>query len=236
MSLLTTLTPKLGKRAAQEHLLIGARLQINLLPAEIVAARGVKSVKRLLMMAVVGFTLLLVVSIVVAGAMVQTAQNSLTEEQNRTGRLLSEQASYREVTVVLERLDLTKVAYLFSSRTEVPWHNYLGYVSATVPKDVTLSELTVTAASPLAGAPVEADPLLLNGLGSLTFQAISTTLPDATEWSRALSAIPGFADPRVSSFLHENPGSESEPEYVTTVTVQVSDSAGTNRAPEIEGE
>lgn len=230
MSRLNALFP----RASNEKLLIGTRLQINLLPAEVVAARGVKSLKRVLALAVAGFAALLVIAVVIVGLMVSAAEDSLAEEQERTGRLMTEQASYREVTVVTDRLELTQIAYLFTSATEVSWFDYLGYISATVPDDVTISTLVVSAASPLSGPPAAGDPLISDGLGSLTFTAVSPTVPDATEWSRKLAAVPGFADPRVTTLSLED--DEGEITYSTVVTVRLTQDAWTDRLTEIVGE
>lgn len=224
-----------SRRATGTTLPIGTTLQVNLLPAEIVAARGVKSLKRMLAFVVLGFAALLALVVVYAGLRVDAAADSLAEEQSRTSRLLAEQARYREVTVVTERLGLTQLAYLFTSTTEVSWSDYLGYISATVPDDVTISQLAVTAASPVAGGPAEEEPLVTNGLGTITFTAVSPTIPDATAWSRSLAAVPGLVDPRVGSAILKEPQGGGTAKYETVVTVRLDEGALTDRSAEIAG-
>lgn len=234
MSRLSTLMPKTANRPGAEELPIGTTLQINLLPAEVVTARSVKSLQRLLVLAVAGFAALLVIGVVIAQLAVTTAEDSLAEEQERTARLMAEQASYREVTIVTDRLNLTRAAYFFTTVTEVSWADYLAYVSATVPDGVTISSLVVAAASPLAGPPTAGDPLVDDGLGSLTFTADSPEIPDATAWSRELAAVPGFSDPRVSTLSLED--DEGETSYSTVVTVRLTQGAWTDRTAELGGE
>lgn len=181
-------------RGRREVSLIPETPQVNLLPPEVVAARGIKVVKRWLGVAIV---LALVVSAgVVALAWLgqQAADQLLVEEQAETARLQAEREKYVEVPLVLGEIDRVATARLFGMSTEVEISRYLDAIAATAPEDVAIDTVLVQIDGPTTAAGEPADPLASPRIGSITFHAESATVPDTAEWLDTLAAIPGFTD------------------------------------------
>jgi Tfp pilus assembly protein PilN len=212
---------KIARRPQPTSMLEGVppRAQVNLLPTEIVTARGVRGLQRKLVYAVLGFVALIAIVVVFTSMRVDNAQSDLEAEQQRTSQLLVEQSKYIEVTAVKARLVTSQAALLYASSTEVRWADYLALVAGATPEGVLITSLTAQTADPTAGAAVVTDPLETEGLGLLTIGATSTTRPDVTAWSRSLNRVPGFADARI--LVSSQDDSDGELRFETTVTVRV---------------
>lgn len=210
--------------------------QVNLLPPEVRAARGLKVVKRWLVVSLV------VLLVVLAGVFVwavmdrATAQEELARAQEETARLQAEEREYAEVPLVLRALEDTTTARELGMSTEVTWKPYLDAITAVLPADVSIESLALMSGTPMTAAPAPSGPLEEPSLARLTFAGRTGTLPDAAALMDALDSIPGFADAWVSSAAVE--GAEGVTYYVINATVQVTDAARAERfaAEAVEGE
>src|SRR5665647_1688450 len=99
--------------------------QVNLLPPEVKAARGLARLKKWL--ALVVLLALLVCAGIVLLAMLQQkdAEDDLGLQQAETERLMAEQARYAEVPAVLGALDRALAAREVGMSTEILWRPYL---------------------------------------------------------------------------------------------------------------
>ena len=221
---------KIGRRPQQTSMLDGVppRAQVNLLPQETVAARGIRGLQRKLVYAMLGFVVLIVIVVFFTSMRVDNAQADLEREQQRTSDLLLEQSKYIEVTAVKARLVTTQAALLFASSTEVRWSEFFAYVAGATPEGVLITSWTAQTADPTAGPPTSADPLQEEGLGMITIGATSATRPDVTAWSRALNRVPGFGDTRI--LVSSQVDGEGVEWFETTVTVRVLKTALSNAA------
>lgn len=209
--------------------------QVNLLPPEVHAARGLRTVKR---WAVLGLaSCLLLVGLVYAASAFQLAQarDDLTAAQSDTTRLQQEMTQYAEVPLVLNELEQVEQARTLGGSTEVLWRPYLDAVRAALPAEATLRSLGVTGATPITSAAPPMDPLQPQSVGQLTFTAVTPAVPDAAAWSDALAAIPGLVDPRIQSVVRDEATGTAG--YLVTGTVQYDESALSGRysATEEEG-
>lgn len=211
---------------------VPVRPQVNLLPPEVRAARTLRSVKRLLVVGLVGVVALTAVLSGAAAFSVTQAQAELEREQAETRRLLTAQQEYAEVPVVLNDLSRARDARLLGTTTEVLWSPYLASLMTTAPVGVAFTQLAVSGASPTQPAPLPAHPLQQESELQLSFSGRSLTLPDTSAWVEALNSIEGFQDAWVSSASITEGTSGSMTgvvHYTVSGTVQISSEAFAER-------
>lgn len=192
--------------------------QVNLLPNEIRAARGLKQLKVYLAGVV---CLALIVVALGFGWSSLTASNAAEElerENQRTSDLLAEQRKYAEVPVVLGQLSKAYTAREIAMSTEVLWKDYLGALNAVSPEGVSIATMSVAAATPIEAPAGPAHILQLPSVGTITFTGAAPTLPDTVSWLDGLNSIHGFDDARIT--LTDSKG-DGELHYEFTATVQV---------------
>ena len=201
--------------------------QVNLLPPEVAAARGLRVVKRWLVIALV------VVVVVVGGVYALTllaqreAEAELAQEQAYTERLLAEQAKYAEVPVVLAALQNSRDARWFAGSTDVLWQPYLRALAAAAPAGVSFDSVTFEGMEPGAQLLPPAVPVTSTSAGTLSFAARSLTVPDVAAWMDALETVPGLSDPVFSAVgVAEDEGLVL---YMVSATVSLDPSAWSHR-------
>ncbi|QHT55833.1 fimbrial assembly protein [Cellulomonas sp. H30R-01] len=206
--------------------LSGTLPQVNLLPPEVRAARGLRATKRWLLISLIvtfalcagGFGLALI-----SGA---SAATELAEAQTETERLQLEQQKYAEVPQVLGALDQATTARSVGMSTEVEWKQYVDAITAVLPAGVYLDTFTVTGATPTVPAAAPTDPLQGPSVGQIQFTAYSRTVPDVAALIDSLASVPGFTDPwATSAELTEEDGVF----YNVIATVQFTDTAYAHR-------
>lgn len=210
---------------------LGAPLlpQVNLLPPEVRAARGLTATKRVLALILVGVVILAGAGYGVALMSVSGANDELATAQDVTAQLQKETAKYAEVPVVVNGLTRATDARTLGMSTEVGWKAYVDAISAVLPPNVGIQTLGITQATPSVAAPAPASVLLTQGLATITFTATATTLPDASAWVAALDSVPNLYGATFGSeILGEDNG---KARYSLTSTVQVASGALASRFP-----
>lgn len=231
---MTGLLEKTGRRQPSRSAVLGSpRLpQVDLLPPEVRASRGLSQTKRWL-----GLSLILVVLVAALGygwafLAEKSADEHLAEAQDTAAELSREKAKYAEVPVVLGAITDVKVARLLGMSTEVAWSPHIEAIAAVLPAGTSIDSFTITQASPTEEIAVPGDQLSGPRIASITFTARSATLPDASAWLDGLDSIPGFADPTLqSTTLGEE---EGLPYYLMSSTIEVDESALANRFIEVK--
>ncbi|KQR16195.1 PilN domain-containing protein [Cellulomonas sp. Leaf334] len=230
---MTTLLERPRSRSHSGSALSGTLPQVNLLPPEVRAARGLRVTKRWLLISLVvtiglcfgAFGLALI-----AGA---TAASELAEAQTETVRLETEAAKYAEVPRVLDALNQAQTARSLGMSTEVQWRVYFDALTAVLPAGVSLESIVSTGATPMVAPAPPTDPLQAPSVGQLAFTARTATLPDTSAWIDSLNSIPGFSDAWVSSV------SVSEDDtgkfYTVQAAVQLTDATYAHRFDGTEG-
>lgn len=213
----------MSRRAKEQAPLVGGLAQVNLLPPEVRAARGLRVVKRWL-----GISLGLVV-LALGGLFVFSvfslgvAQTELEAAQADTTRLRNEEAKYAEVPQVLQALKDTTTARALGMSTEVLWKPYIDAMAATQPADVAWETITYAGATPMLAPAAPVSPLNEPALGTLQFSGKAATAPDTAAWIDALNAVPGFSDAWVTTAALET--EDGLAFYQVDASVQVLDSA-----------
>jgi hypothetical protein len=207
--------------------------QVNLLPPEVRAARGLVHVKRWLAVSVLVVVILTAFAYGFALLEGKSADNDLAEAQTETARLATEAAKYAEVPSVLSDLKRADDARVQGMSTEVLWKPYADAVTAVLPPAVSIDTFVVTQATPWLDAQPSLEPLLDPGVGTIVFSVRASTLPDSAAWLDALNSIPGFSGATFSAAaIAQDTGA---PYYEVSSSVQVLDTAFSNRFAITEG-
>lgn len=193
--------------------------QVNLLPPEVKAARGLVNTKRWLAIGIV--IVLVLIGLVYAFAVLarSAAENELATEQAQTVRLQAEVDKYAEVPLVLSNLDRTQRALALGTSTEVMWKGYLDAITAVLPAGVSIDSFAVSQVTPWTPAPPAQDLLAAPAAGMISFTARTATLPDNAAWLDALATVPNLSNPTFSAAAVT--AQDSDPYYAVTATVQV---------------
>ncbi|GEA88803.1 fimbrial assembly protein [Cellulomonas cellasea] len=210
----------------------GSLPQVNLLPPEVRAARGLKAIKKWLGVSLLGVLTLCVVAYAIALVDVSAASRELTSAQEETSRLQAEQQKYAEVPQVLSALELTRQARETGMSTEILWKGYLDAVGAVLPAEVSLETLLVTGATPVMAPAAPTDALQGPSVGQMQFTGRTATLPDTAAMIDALNGVPGLADAWVSTAVVSDSGSSY---YTVSATAQITDVAYVQRFAAVEG-
>ncbi|WP_066462570.1 PilN domain-containing protein [Sanguibacter suarezii] len=223
MTSMLTKASSLPKQRSSSQLGAPRMPQVDLLPPEVRAGRGLSQLKRLL---AAGLVLVLILAGGVYGwaqLADQSANDHLAESQDEASALVRERQKYAEVPAVLKALENITAARGFGMSTEIQWRPYIDAIAAVLPVNVSIDSFNVTQAAPLAPMVLPAEPTAQMGSGSVMFSARSLTLADASLLLDALDSIPGFADPTLqSSTITEEDGTVY---YVVTATIQADTSA-----------
>jgi Tfp pilus assembly protein PilN len=213
--------PKSGKFG------IPPRPQVNLMPPEIVEGRHLAIVKRRLFWSIIAILLICVLAFAAAFVLRAAADQRYNDALAQSDTLVAQKKQYSPVIQVQQDIANTTNARTFALSTEVNWTNYANSIQAALPEGVTIQSLTVVGIDPGDPLAEGADPLTRPGVAVISFSALSATLPDASEWIEALSAIPGLADINLqSSVLQDQTGEVS---YLVSATAQVTEEALANR-------
>jgi Tfp pilus assembly protein PilN len=224
-ALLERALPRNGRKAAAGSPLGVGLPQVNLLPPEVTASRRIKEVKGWLGLAVIAAVILVILGYGVSVLDAGRADGEQTHEQQRTSKLLAEKAKYVAVTPVLADLGLATQSVVAAGASEVLWQPYLGAIAAVLPKDATITTLAV--ATNDASKTGSGDPLVTQGIATITLVGTTTTLPDTAAWITSLDGVPGFADADVSVAKRNGDGDAAY--YDVQATVQVTPGAYSHR-------
>jgi Tfp pilus assembly protein PilN len=209
--------------------------QVNLLPPEIRAARGLRSTQRMLGLVLVGVVGVCGLGYAGAALTAANAQNRLEDAQAETSRLMVEQAKYAEVPRVKSALSDARLGIWLGMRTEVQWKPYLDAITAVLPEGVSVDSLVTSGATPQGGAAVPASPLAPVSVGQITFTARSLTVPDTAAWIEALDSVPGLGGAWTSS-VTVTAAADGTTYYEVAASVQILRSAYSDRFAPVEGE
>ena len=188
-----------SKGGSKSGLLAPPHPQVNLLPPEVHAKRGLVRIKRWLGISVVFALIVSAGMVALAWMSERSAEAELAVEQTETQRLMTEQQQFAEVPEVLGQLEIAKSARALGMSTEVLWPNYFGAIAAVAPPGVSIQSFAVAGATPTQLPGESFDVLRDAGVGTITFTAESLTVPDTAAWLDGLATVPGLADAWFSS-------------------------------------
>lgn len=216
--------------AAADVLVVGPRPRADLLPPEIRAEHTHRKLRRRLLLGLLATVLVVIIGTGGATALSIMSGIQLATAQGRTAELLAEQGKYSEVREVQDDLALVEAGQRVGASTEIDWQKYLTAVQATLPTDVTISSVEIESASVLTDFTQPSVPLQYQRVATLTFTAISPTLPDLKVWLDGLKTLTGYTDGTPTTSQLQDNGT-----YEVEVTMHIDEDAWSKRfVPEDE--
>ena len=214
----------MSRPSKSQSIVIGGESKVDLLPQELRVKRKGKVLRRRL-----GFLVILVAVLVTGASALVRAQASqakvdLSIEQSNAQSILLQQRKYGEVKKIQTQAETIQAAQQVGTSTEINWKNYLISVQSTLPPNVSLDSVNIDSATPFATYAQASAPLQGERIATLSFTAISSTLPQVPQWLVALATLPGYSD--------ANPGSVNRTEtgsYSVNITMHINQAAFTNR-------
>lgn len=206
------------------ELLIGGESRVDFLPKEVRDKRRGKALRRRLSFTIFITILLMVGCTALVRAQAQQAHRNLAIEEANTRYLLIEQRKYSEVAKAQQEIATIQAAQQVGTSTEINWKEYLTAVQGTLPSNVTIQTINIDSATPFAPYMQATAPLQGSRIATLSFTAISPTLPKVPAWLIALTSLPGYSDASPSSVTRTEAGA-----YSVNITMHINQAAFTNR-------
>jgi hypothetical protein len=173
--------------------------QVNLLPGEVTKGRRLRSIKKLLVLALA--VVVLIATLGYAGALLLagSAARELESAQAEGQTLQAEKAQYAQVPQTLSAIALAESARQQGMSSEILWPDYLEALRAVTPDGVSYDTMSVAVGGPGQPYTGAGNPLAGSTIGQVTFSARSLTLPDTAAWIDAIEQVEGLANPWFSS-------------------------------------
>lgn len=197
---MTTVQPREMQPRELWSTMPGWGIVANLIPPELLQARRVRALQKL-----VGFLLVLLLLLAGAGygyAMYRSHQASqeLSVEQNRTSQLLADQRKYRDVTEIQGSVLQVRSALAGLFQLDVDSSALIASLIKQLPAGAQVSQLAITIAAPTPSAPnnIGASVLDTSGqthIGTITISGEAQKVADVALFVERLDALPGLVIP-----------------------------------------
>jgi len=200
----------------------------NLIPPELVQARRVRALRRLVA-AVLSLLLVLAAGgYALAWYRNHQAADSLAAEQTRTSQLIAQQARYGEVTQIQGNVTKVRTELAILMGLDVDAAGLVGSLLAQLPPGSSITQLAVTVAPPTATAPnnIGASGLDTSGqlhIGIVTMSGVARTVGDVAVLVDRLSAVKGVVAPYPSTNTVNDTGTQF------TIQLSINDNLLTHR-------
>ena len=206
--------------------------RVNLLPEEILAARGFRKVQLRLALAVVTTILLASGAVFWAQGQVSDARADLETTTARSAALQQEETRYAEVPRLTAAVASAKALREQALRQDMLWYRLMSDVALATPSNVWLTTMEVslntTAGAPVgsaasagsagspagstgsagsagsAGAAGGLDPLLPPGIGKMTVTGTAANYPDVATWLDSIARVHGLDGSTLRTVTREN--------------------------------
>ncbi|THG29656.1 PilN domain-containing protein [Naasia lichenicola] len=204
---------------------IGGMPKVDLLPLSIRVLDRQKRARRTMRLAALGIAVIVLAGTGAAWYLNTTTQDELTEAQSLSSSLVGQQAQYSDLVATEQRIDLIEAAQAVGGSTDVDWRAYLADMQATLPAGVVIKTVSIDSAAPGMVYEQSATPLEGSRIATLTFSAISPSLPDVPTWLDGLRSLKAFVDATPNSVQLDETGGT----YVVDITMHINTDAYTNR-------
>lgn len=208
----------------KSELLIGGESRVDFLPAEVRLKRRGKVVGRRLSFSIFLIILLMIGCTALVRAQALQAHRNLAIEEANTRYLIAEQEKYGEVAKAQNEVATIQAAQQVGTSTEIDWQSYLTSVQATLPSNVTIETINIDSATPFTPYTQATAPLQGSRIATLSFTALSPTLPKVPTWLIALTSLPGYSDASPGSVTRIESGA-----YSVNITMHINQDAFTHR-------
>lgn len=205
--------------------------RVNLLPPEILAARGFRKVQLWLLAAVVVVLALIVGCVVWAQARVGDAEARLAVTTARSAQLHRQEAQYAEVPRLSAAVESAKAARQTALDQDLLWYRLMSDIALAAPANVWLTTMNVTLMTgpgvaggsgkpPTSTTATGADPLVPTGIGKVTVTGTAGDYPDVAAWLDALARVHGLDGATLQSATRESAtGSGEQLQFSTQIVI-----------------
>ncbi len=188
--------------------------RVNLMPPEIAERKRLSQIKA-------GLALVVVVALGAVALLYQHGQGSvsaandtLVEANAQQGVLRGQLADLAATKTLAQSLATRETMLSLAKGSEVRWSSYLTDLSLTIPKNVWLTNLTISQATQVV-QPGVARP---DGrIGDVSFTGTARSHDDVAAWLDSLATQVGYSHPYFSSSTEKYLGPEKVTDFTSTV-------------------
>ncbi|MCU1404552.1 MAG: hypothetical protein JWQ43_855 [Glaciihabitans sp.] len=202
--------------------------RVSLLPPEIIATAHASALGRRLIVGVAGVLAVSLLAVAGFTVLASIAQDDLELAQSETAPLLKQQTAFTEASDLETLLGTVTAAQQYGAATEVNWADYLGLIATMMPAGMTLTNVSTLSAAPWQGAFAPAGPLRGESSASFQLEVTAASTAEVTAWTRALTALPGYADASLDTVSVADDSSVA-PTVTAHVTLNVTAAAHSGR-------
>jgi Tfp pilus assembly protein PilN len=195
----------------------------HLLPPELELGRKQRATRRTLRLVVVLVAIVTVAAVVGSFAFSVLARTSLEAAQRDTGALQAELANLQDIRNTQTWIANAEAAQKVGGSTEIDWAPFFDDLKGHLPADVMLTGVQVTSADAITPYEQSTIPLEKPRIGTVSFTATTSTLPQLPEWIASLSGVKGFADATPEGVTF------ADGVYTATVTMHIDEKAYSER-------
>jgi Tfp pilus assembly protein PilN len=203
----TTVLPPESSASAARALRIPA-ISANLIPGEIVEARRVRKIKRVVLSALAGVVVLLAAWYGVSYYQTSMARGDLSRAEQRAEALRREQKAFDELVRTQAESQAIRAQLSVLLANDLQWAGLVTAVRAAAPAGVEIIGLTCSVAQ-TGGQPARnaggelpnrgAEPVI----GTVTVTGLASSKPSVAAYVDALGTVAGLANPLLNSATQE---------------------------------
>ncbi len=202
---------------------------VDLLPPEIEMRRKAKRAKRLIVVVVVLFMVLLAGAWYFTFSLRLAAESDLALEQDKTAAKQAELATYDYIPLVRAALDNAIGARALAGSVDITWATQLNSLLNATPTEISLTALSVTAATPSAPLIPAGTVFEQPAVGQLSFAGEAASELEVAAFQDAIDSLPAFRDTVISSVALGSSSSSDVPYWSFSGTTRVTSNALSGR-------
>jgi type IV pilus assembly protein PilN len=164
----------------------------DLTPPELIAARGLRTLRRILVLALVLVVLICVAGYVFVRGSDNGAHDQLDAANAQTAQLTAERSKYAVVTQVQNATQSIRAELVTLFASDIDAAIVLAHVQDALPKGMSFTSITVSPTTASVGTD-PSDPTLVQ-VGTITISGTSIGLNDLPLYAAALGHLKGFTD------------------------------------------
>jgi hypothetical protein len=212
-----------GRKSQATVLVVGGMPRADLLPPEIKADAAARGQRRVLVGAVILVAAAVVAAYVGATVLSLDASVRLLAANEETNELLVKKGEYIVVRQLSDQVEVAEAARTVAMSTEIDWEAYLADVSSRLPAGASISNISVTSATPTSSLPSVSGPFAVPRLADFAFTVTSPGFIDGAQLLESMETLPGFIGMAPGTIASEEAG------FVGTYSMSVDEGALSNR-------
>ena len=216
----------MSARSKEPNLVLGASPRANLLPAEVGDRKRGASIRRSIVLGVIGAVVISGAGYAYASWLSIDSAIKLGAAQDETTSLLAQQNEFADVRNLAQLRAAIDDALIVGASTEIEWKPYFEQVVTTLPADVTLDSFVAEASSPIADLPIATAPTQAPRNAMISFTVSTPQFGSIDAWLKAVKTLPGYLDATASGIALDATG-----RYTASVVMNISRDAYSNRYP-----